>query len=81
VVELKNGTTATGLMVSQTPEEVTLKAADGIVRTFKKKEIDTFQKSPLSLMPADVYKDMTLQDLADVVEYMASLKEAKKPKK
>jgi putative membrane-bound dehydrogenase-like protein len=81
VLETKNGTTLTGLMVSQTPDEVTLKAADGIVRTFKKKDVDTLVKSPLSLMPADVYKDMTVQDLADVVEYLLSLKEAKKPKK
>ena len=35
-------------------------------------------KSPVSLMPADLNKNLTPQDLADVVEYMLTLREAKK---
>jgi putative heme-binding domain-containing protein len=80
VLETKSGTSLVGLKVSETPEEVTLKGADSIVRTFKKKDIDSLMKSPNSLMPADLHKELTLQDLADVVEYMLSLKEAKKAK-
>jgi putative membrane-bound dehydrogenase-like protein len=78
VVELKNGTTANGVLVSQTPEEVTLKGADALVRVFKRTDIDVLEKSNVSLMPADLHKALTDQDLADLVEYLLTLKEAKK---
>jgi len=68
-----------GLLVSQTPTEVTLKGADAIVRTFKRSEIESLQKVPVSLMPADLQKLLTAEDLADVVEYMLTLKQAQKP--
>jgi putative membrane-bound dehydrogenase-like protein len=80
VLATKNGSVVTGLLVSQTPEEVTLKGADAIVRSFKKTEVESLDKSPISLMPADLHKAMTVQDLADVVEYLISLKEAAKGK-
>ena len=81
MVETKSGTSVVGLKVSETPEEVHIKAADSIVHKFKKKDIDSITKSPISLMPADLHKELTLQDLADVVEYLVSLKDAKKVKK
>ncbi len=78
VVELASGGVANGLMVSQTPKEVSIKGADGIVRTFPRAEIDKITKSPVSLMPADLVKVLTAQDLADVVEYLQTLRQAKK---
>jgi putative membrane-bound dehydrogenase-like protein len=81
VLTTTSGTVATGLLVSKTPDQVTLKGADAIVRSFKKGEIDTLEKSPVSLMPADLHKALTTQDLADLVEYLLTLKEARKAKK
>jgi putative heme-binding domain-containing protein len=78
ILETKNGTTMTGILVSQTPEEVTLKGADAIVRTFKRSEIEALEKSPISLMPADLHKALTVQGIADVVEYLLTLKQAAK---
>ncbi|MBI1913884.1 MAG: c-type cytochrome, partial [Planctomycetes bacterium] len=80
-LETKKGNVLNGLLVSQTPAEVTLKGADAIVRTFKRSEIESLQKVPVSLMPADLQKLLTAEDLADVVEYMLTLKQAQKPKK
>jgi putative heme-binding domain-containing protein len=81
VLATKNETVATGILVSQTPEEVTLKGADAILRTFKKAEIESLEKSNVSLMPADLHKALTIQDLHDLVEYLLTLKEAQKGKK
>ncbi|HKB39984.1 MAG TPA: PVC-type heme-binding CxxCH protein [Gemmataceae bacterium] len=78
-LETKQGNVLNGLLVSQTPTEVTLKGADAIVRTFKRSEIESLQKVPVSLMPADLQKLLTAEDLADVVEYMLTLKQAQKP--
>jgi putative membrane-bound dehydrogenase-like protein len=78
IVETKKGDVLTGLMVSQTPDEVALKGADAIVRTFRRADIDTIARSPTSIMPADLHKVLTPNDLADLVEYLLSLREAKK---
>jgi len=77
VVELKNGGVQQGLKVSETAEGVTLKDAQGIVRTFKRAEIESVGKSSISLMPADLAKALTTQELADMVEYLLTLREAK----
>src|SRR5262249_53968409 len=74
VVETKNGNVASGILVSQTPDAVVLKGSDAIVRTFKKSEIETLVKSNVSLMPADLNKAMTVQELTDLVEYLLTLR-------
>jgi putative heme-binding domain-containing protein len=81
VIETKSGNLVNGVLVSQTPEEVTIKRADAILQTLKKGEVLEFQKSSISLMPADLHKNLTGQDLSDIVEYLTTLKEAAKPSK
>jgi len=81
VLATKKGNIVTGVLVSQTPDEVSLKGADAIVRTFKKPEIETLDKSPISLMPADLHKTMMVQDLADLVDYLLTLREPAKGRK
>jgi putative heme-binding domain-containing protein len=68
------GNTITGVLVSQTPAEVQLKGSDAIVRTVKRSELDEFVKQPVSLMPADLQKTMTSEELVDVIEYSQTLK-------
>jgi putative membrane-bound dehydrogenase-like protein len=77
VVVLKNGDTSTGILVSEDKNELTLRGADAISRTFKKSDVVLFRKEKTSMMPADLQKLMSAQDLADVVEYTARLKKAK----
>ena len=67
----------TGLLVSDTAEAVTLKGADAITRSFKRGDIESLRQSPISLMPADLHKTMTPQDLADLVDYLLTLREAR----
>ncbi len=76
VLTTLDGGSATGLLVSQTDQEVTLKGADALVRTFKRADIDEMAKQPISLMPADVQKLLTQEDLVDIVEYLTTLKKA-----
>jgi putative membrane-bound dehydrogenase-like protein len=78
VIETKKGTTANGLLVSKTAEEISIKDSEAIVRTFKIAEVESITRSPISLMPADLHQLMSTQELVDVVEYLLTLKEAKK---
>jgi putative membrane-bound dehydrogenase-like protein len=73
-VELKDGNEANGLIVSETPEEFTLKAVGGIVNRYKKGDIVSRTRQKLSIMPAGAQQAMSLDDLADLVEYLSSLK-------
>ncbi len=69
-----DGTTLNGLLVSNTDAEVSIKGDDALVRAIPKSEVEELVKQKTSLMPADLQKTMTTQELADVVEYMQTLK-------
>ena len=75
-VNLKNGDDAYGLVVSETAEELAIKAVGGIVTRFKKSDIASRAQQKLSIMPAGLQQAMTRQELVDLVEYLFSLKKA-----
>ena len=75
---LEDGNVVTGIVTSRTPESISIKADDAIVRTFKTDEIEAIKKVNISLMPADLQKTMTAQELIDVVNYMSTLKKVEK---
>ncbi|MBA4031130.1 MAG: dehydrogenase [Planctomyces sp.] len=76
VAELSDGTSVIGLLVNQTDGEVSLKAADGLVKTVKRSDIEELTKQKISLMPADLQKLITAQELVDLVDYLQTLKKA-----
>ncbi len=71
---LDDGNVVVGLVTSRTDSQLTMKDAEGIQRTIKTENIEELVKQPISLMPNDVSKLMTMQELIDVVEYMGTLK-------
>ena len=73
-VLLTSGITVSGLITSDTDEETRMKSEDGLVRTFKAGEIEEKVRQKISLMPADLQKVMTAQELVDVVDYLQTLK-------
>ncbi len=74
LVELADGGQFTGLIVSETSDSLSLRTPDGLTRNLKKSEINQKVKQKLSLMPADLMKEMTEKDLINVVEFMTTLK-------
>ncbi len=78
LLALNDGTTVTGLVPSRTDAEITVKGIDGIARTYKMADVEIIKKQNLSLMPADLQKVMSEEDLVNVVEYLTTLREAKK---
>jgi putative heme-binding domain-containing protein len=73
---LKSGDEAYGLIVSDTPEEIAVKAVGGIVTRYPKSDIVTREQLKLSIMPAGLQQAMTAQELVDLVEYLSSLTKA-----
>lgn len=75
---LRNGTTQTGIITSDEADKVSLKGSDAIVRTFPAADIEERIKQKVSLMPADLAKSLSVEELTDLVEYLSTLKSAKK---
>ena len=73
-VVLANGNVVTGLLVSRTADSIAVKGNDAITRTYKMSEVDEVKEQSVSLMPADLQKSMTADDLVNVVEYLTTLK-------
>jgi putative heme-binding domain-containing protein len=69
-----DGTTLSGILVSQTDDAIELKTAESIVHKLKRDDIEALKKLPTSLMPADLQKQLKAQDLVDIVEYLTTLK-------
>ncbi len=69
-----SGTTITGLITSETDDSISIKGDDALIRTFDKDEIDEKVKQKVSLMPADLQKVMSVQEIVDVVKYLQTLK-------
>jgi putative heme-binding domain-containing protein len=77
-LELKDGDEGYGIIVSETADDVALKAVGGVVTRYKKADIAKRTQQKLSIMPAGLEKTMSVSELADLVQYLSSLKKAVK---
>jgi putative heme-binding domain-containing protein len=75
-IDLKNGDEAYGLRVSETADELAIKAVGGVVARYKKSDIAKREQLKTSIMPSGLQQTMSTQDLVDLVEYLWTLKKA-----
>jgi len=68
--ELKNGRTLSGLLASESSGNITLRMAQGVEEVVSRGQISRLTASRLSLMPQEMEKAMTLQELADLLAYL-----------
>lgn len=76
VVELKSGRVAAGFLNSESPRQIVLKTIDGTLLTIPRDEIEDISKQTVSLMPELVLQNITAQDAADLLAFLASLQNA-----
>ena len=76
VVRIKGGDEVVGILVGETQDELTLRIAGGLVNSYKKSDVTARRVQKESIMPEELQKGMTVQELADLVEYMTTLKKA-----
>ena len=76
---LTNGTTVTGLLASETNDDITLIDNEALRRTYPLAEVEEKLRQSVSLMPADLQKVISTQDLVDLVAYMQTLKKKLDP--
>jgi len=73
---LDDGRSVTGLLVSQSSEEVVIRGIDGIDVTTPAGAIAELVKQPVSLMPADLAATLSAEQLVDLVAWLETLKQA-----
>jgi len=69
-VETKDGRTATGVLASETPTSITLRRALGEEETILRSNIATMTAGALSLMPDELEKTMSKQELRDLLGFL-----------
>ena len=68
--ELKDGRTLSGLLASESSGSITLRMAQGVEEVVSRAQISRLTASRLSLMPQELEKAMTPQELADLLAYL-----------
>jgi putative heme-binding domain-containing protein len=66
-----DGRVLTGLPVEESEQRVVLKVQGGKVETIARDEIDIYETSDVSLMPEDIEKQLTRQEIADLMSFLA----------
>lgn len=75
IVETKSGDEHQGILKQATGASVQLMGADGKLVTMAAAEIKEQRGSTLSLMPEGLHAGLSLQEFADLTEYLASLRQ------
>lgn len=68
-----DGRQVTGILTNETSTSLTLVGQEGKQVTLRRNEIEVLQSSGKSLMPEGLEKDLSAQDLADVIAYVRSV--------
>jgi putative membrane-bound dehydrogenase-like protein len=69
-VETKDGQSFTGLLAAESPSSITLRMAQGLEQQIPRANIGSMLTSRLSLMPQELEKTMTKQELADLLAFL-----------
>ncbi|HEV8292123.1 MAG TPA: c-type cytochrome, partial [Tepidisphaeraceae bacterium] len=74
IVKIKGGDELVGIVQSETADELQLRIAGGIVTPLKKSDILSRRVQKESIMPEDLQKGLTVQELVDLADYLMTLK-------
>ena len=67
---MKDGRVLSGLIAAETPSSITLRMAQGQEENLPRERIASISATGLSLMPQEIEKNLSRQDLADLLAYL-----------
>jgi len=74
LIETIDGRVLSGVLVRRDDREIVLRGVDGKDTTIPANEVEQFATQQKSIMPELLLKDMTAAQVADLIEYLSSLK-------
>jgi len=72
VAATADGRIITGLLVRENATEIVLRMAKGVEESLPRDEIDALRANEQSLMPAGIEADVTVEQMADLLEFLKS---------
>ena len=70
---LDNGKTLTGFVTNEATDEITVRDAEGREFKIRVAEIEERKRQDVSVMPAGLVKDLTVEDFGALISYVESL--------
>ena len=70
IVTMLNGRVHSGVLAEESATSITLKKEKAETQTLLRKNIEQMRSSPVSLMPNDLEKQVSKQDVADLLGYL-----------
>lgn len=74
LIEKKNGTVLSGMIVTRSENTIVLKDSQGKTTVVPVKDVESLAAQRTSLMPEQLLRDLTAREAADLLEYLQSLK-------
>jgi putative membrane-bound dehydrogenase-like protein len=73
VAVTRSGRTFTGLLAGESATSITLRAQEGKEQALLRSELEELQSSGKSLMPEGLEKELSKQDVADLIAYLTAI--------
>jgi len=73
-LKMKDGSTLSGIIASKTETDIDLKLPGGAKQHIKTSDVQSIKEMKESIMPEGLYQNISTQDMANLLEYLASLK-------
>ena len=78
IVQTESGKSFSGVLSSESPTSVTLKMEKGTTETILRQDIELMRASPVSLMPADLHKQIDAIGMRDLLGFLRTRFQAAK---
>jgi len=75
-VALEDGRVASGIIAEESANSISLKRAQGATEVIAREQIETIASTGASLMPEGLEKELSQQDLADLIAFVRSIRPA-----
>lgn len=72
IVQLDDGRNVNGMITNETSNSITLTSANNKAQTVSRDQIEAIKNSGLSLMPEGLEKDISVEQMADLLEFLMS---------
>ena len=73
-LKMKDGSTMSGIIASKTETDIDLKFPGGSKKQIKTADVKTLSQMKQSMMTEGLYENLSAQDMANLLEYLAGLK-------
>ena len=70
---LRDGREVSGFILGETPDKLTLRLEGGVLSEFERSDVMERRESSLSAMPSDLQRQISVDELVDLVEYLSTL--------